>query len=192
MEVSMKSLRLLALIASATAVPAAAAAEEVSQIQGQLVPVGQHNDYLYSFRRWNISSNPIGWMLGSYGLSVSYAPHDNFALRADVNYFHPVGSHENGYELGVGVPIYFRRSYQGAFLEPGLIVRHTETDYDTSASKTIFGPQVLVGWHWTWDSGLNIAAAVGVGRNWSTKPNEYDDSEDEPFVNGYLRFGYAF
>ena len=55
------------------------------------------------------------------------------------------------------------------------------------------GPQVLAGWHWTWDSGFNVAIAVGAGRNLVTKKDRYGYSTSESvFPNGYLRFGYAF
>jgi hypothetical protein len=191
--------RSFALAAALAVLPAAALADEpkptspadVSQINGQLVPVGEHNEYLYNFKRWNVSTNPLGWVLGSYGVSVSYGVHENFALRGDVNYFSPVGTDVKGFELGAGVPIYFRRTYQGAFLEPGIIVR--QFSESGGYSSTTFGPQVLVGWHWTWDSGLNIAAAVGVGRDWSSRSDgdSYYDKE-QIFANGYLRFGYNF
>ena len=54
------------------------------------------------------------------------------------------------------------------------------------------GPQVLVGWHWSWDSGLNVAAAFGAGRNIAAEDNSEDFDSDEIFANGYLRFGYQF
>jgi hypothetical protein len=102
-----------------------------------------------------------------------------------------------GYELGVGVPIYFRRTYQGVFLEPGIILRRSWSDYDDydDSPDTEAGPQILVGWHWTWDSGLNVAAAIGAGRDIAGCQSEceyYEENDEEPFVNGYLRFGYAF
>jgi hypothetical protein len=168
----------------------------VSQINGQLVPVGQHNEYYYEFKRWNVSTNPIGWVVGSYGASVSYGFHQNFAIRADVNYFSPVETDITGYEIGAGLPIYFRRTYQGAFLEPGFILRHFEDSNDAyhDDGMTTMGPQILFGWHWTWDSGLNIAIAAGLGRNWSTSDTDGETSYDDEkiFANGYLRFGYAF
>lgn len=51
---------------------------------------------------------------------------------------------------------------------------------------------MLVGWHWMWDRGLNLAVAAGVGRNWPRQDTESDYDDEAPFVNGYLRFGYAF
>lgn len=160
----------------------------LSQINGTPVPVGTHNEYYYSFRRWNVSSNPLGWMIGSYGVSASYGITDNVALRGDMNYFRPTGG-DDGFEIGVGAPIYFRRTYTGVFLEPGLIVRRFGDD---GWSETTAGPQMLAGWHWIWDSGLNVAVAAGVGRNWSTDDDANHYGDDELFANGYLRFGYAF
>jgi hypothetical protein len=185
---------------AATPPPQTHAWTDVNHINGQLVKVGEENDYLKKFKRWNVSANPIGWVLGFYGVSVSYGINNQMAIRGDVNFMKPVDEEDTtGVELGVGLPIYFRRTYQGLFLEPGLITRTTSSpEYcyecasadDQMVTSTTFGPQVLVGWHWTWSSGLNFAIAGGVGRNWATKRSEYAD--DELFGNGYLRFGYAF
>src|SRR5262245_18268339 len=170
------SLVVAALAAPAIAQPSApppappqnVAWNEVSHINGQLVKVGETNDYLYKYRRTNISTNPLGWIFGIYGVSASYGMSDHFALRGDVNFFHDAfdDNGANGFERGIGVPLYLKRTYQGAFLEPGFIVRGFEhEDYSSSyASPTMrtdvtFGPQVLIGWHWTWDGGFNVAAA---------------------------------
>ena len=159
---------------------------DVSQIHGQLVPVGEHDEFRYSFRRFNVSANPLGWMLGLYGVSASYGFHDNLALRVDANYYAPPGANEDGFELGVGLPIYLRRTYRGPFLEPGFVGRRIG---DGEFASTQVGPQVLAGWQWGWDSGFNIAIAAGVGRNLIGDRDGYDS---EVFPNGYLRFGYAF
>lgn len=161
---------------------------DVSHINGQLVKVGEHNEYYYSFRRTNLSANPLGWVFGIYGASVSYGFSRNVAIRGDVNFFAPPDTDVRGTEIGVGLPIYLRRTYQGPFLEPGFIVR-SFSDGDGDDIDSTVGPQVLLGWHWSWDSGLNLAMAFGAGRNWSTDEEEY---ESEVFPNGYLRFGYAF
>jgi hypothetical protein len=159
---------------------------DVSHINGQLVKVGEHNEYYYTFRRTNLSANPLGWIFGIYGASVSYGFSRNVAIRGDVNYFAPSDTDVRGSEIGVGLPIYLRRTYQGPFLEPGFIVRtFGDGDGDTESQ---LGPQVLLGWHWSWDSGLNLAMAFGAGRDWSTE----EEYESKIFPNGYLRFGYAF
>jgi hypothetical protein len=187
---------------------------QVSNINGQLVPVGEKNSYLYEFKRTIISTDPLGWIIGMYGISGSYAIDDHIAIRGELDYISPPsdsgGATETIVEADVGLPIYFRRTYQGAFLEPGLVMRHTETTspvYNSSSggytsgtttdSTDAFGPQVLVGWHWTWESGLNIAVAAGVGRNLNYKQTYdqygYASNSGDPYIaNGYLRFGYAF
>jgi hypothetical protein len=186
----------LVILAAATAsaqeardLPPAERTPVVSELHGQLVPVGQHNEYLYAHPRYNLSANPIGWVLGSYGVSASYAFHENVAVRADVAYYSPPGADIDGYEIGVGVPIYFRRVYSGAFLEPGAIIRELGPKDADGERETQVGPQVLFGWHWIWDSGLNVSMAFGFGRNTSKTAS---DSSSEVFANGYLRFGYAF
>jgi hypothetical protein len=174
---------------AAAGAPPAPTDKTYSSINGQLVPVGEHNLYTYEFPRWNLSLNPVGWVLGSFGASVSYGFHDNVAARLDVNYFNQVDGNEKGIELGAGLPIYFRRTYQGVFLEPGVIYRRgTDAEMPGAAPVTTMGPQVLLGWHWMWDSGLNVAAAIGLGRNFSATSS----TEAKVFGNAYLRFGYAF
>ena len=190
-----------ATTAPTTAAPQTEDPSNVNTLNGQLVPVGQENDYLKKYKRWNVSTNPLGWVWGSYGVSVSYGLNQNIAIRGDINYYSPPGQdgdyQVSGVEVGVGLPIYFRRTYQGLFLEPGLASRTFTDSYSCDGcsstgetTNTTFGPQVLVGWHWTWSSGLNFAIAAGAGRNWATKDTEY--GSDEVFPNGYMRFGYAF
>ena len=93
---------------------------------------------------------------------------------------------------------YKATSYQGPFIEPGLAVRtytNDTCDYysanptscgTTTESQT--GPQVLVGYHVSYDSGFSMAAAFGIQRNLTTT-SEYDDGI---LPAGYFRVGYAF
>jgi hypothetical protein len=106
------------------------------------------------------------------------------AIRGDINYMAP-DDFTTGAELGIGRPLYFRRTYQGPFVEPGVIMRSFSSDASTANTA---GPQMLVGWHWTYESGWNLAIALGVGRNFSSSSN---GSDSEPFPNGYFRIGYA-
>jgi hypothetical protein len=174
---------------------------DLSSINGQLVPVGEHNEYHYSFRRTNISINPLGIIAGIYGISGSYALSQHVAIRGEFDYWKPIDSNnETGVEVDIGVPLYFRRTYQGLFLEPGVMYRSmTSPDYQgIQTTDTTAGPQALVGWHWSWDSGLNLAAAVGVGRSLnggsgsSGSIGSSGSSDDGLFANGYVRFGYEF
>jgi hypothetical protein len=176
--------------------------EDVSHINGQVVPVGERGNYLVNkWKKTNIASNPIGWMLGFYGLSISHAVHNNVAIRGDVNLIDIHDSDTKGYELGASIPIYFKRVFQGPFIEPGIIIRELDDDNDDyycdfdcgsyDENRASFGPSVVFGWHWTFDSGLNVAAAFGIMRNVNKVESEYDyDSEIEP--SGYFRVGYAW
>jgi hypothetical protein len=162
---------------------------ELSQINGTPIKVGEHNQYYYDYPKWNVSTNPFGVMYGGYNVSISYAASEHVALRGDLNYFAINDSDAVGYELGVGAPLYFKKMYNGFFLEPGLIIREfrdSDSHYD-EGNKTV-GPQILAGWHWTWDSGFNVALAFGMGRDLA---NDSEYGEDV-FPNGYFRVGYAF
>jgi hypothetical protein len=162
----------------------------VSHINGHPVPVGETGHYLKTeWKKTNIASNPIGWMIGFYGVSVSHAVSDNLAFRGDVNLFDDPNSSQRGYEIGASLPIYFRRVYSGPFIEPGLIIRDGDQD-DTRAASV--GPSVVFGWHWTFDSGFNVAVAFGLMRNLTTQRMDtyYDDDDVQP--SGYFRVGYAF
>lgn len=164
----------------ATAAPQNEPWHNVSHVNGMPVPVGQRNDYLYTFRRTNISANPVAWMFEVYGLSAAVAVSNNVAIRGDITYY---GWGDGATEVSVGVPIYFRRTYQGPFLEPGVMSRRYDNGDET-------GPQVLLGWHWMYESGLNLAVAFGAGRDFSKDTDGYSD--DTPFPSGYIRIGYAY
>jgi hypothetical protein len=168
--------------------------DNVSHINGSIVKVGERGDYLLKNKKLNIASNPIGWMFGIYGVSVSHAVSANVAIRGDANIISI--DDESGYEVGVSAPIYFRRVYSGPFIEPGIMARglRDNNDYEYScqgcdSSYSMVGPSVVFGWHWTFDSGLNVAFAFGAARNMNSDNSEYDSDEPEPA--GYFRIGYA-
>ncbi len=179
----------LSILLSAGVASAQDADPDVSTMQGQLVKVGEQNDYRYSFPRWNVSTNPLGMIIGSYGASLSYAPMTNLALRVDANYYNDPESDLAGFEVGLGAPIYFKKMYNGLFLEPGVIY-HRISEGGESAQAV--GPSAMLGYHWFWDSGLNVAVALGAGRNFVDSDDEVFDDFDKIFPTGYLRFGYAF
>ena len=167
----------------------------VSHINGTVVPVGEQNRYLYDFKKTTISTNPIGWIFGFWGVSVSHALSNNIAIRVDANMMS--FADETGYEVGVSLPIYFRRTFSGPFIEPGIIARgfsNDSMDYadclDCSSSSSRFvGPEMLFGWQWMFDSGWNVAMAFGAAR--SMERNSVD-SGDQIEPAGYFRIGYGF
>ncbi len=168
------------------------APSKVPPINGPLVPIGEHDDYVYDHgKKVNVASNPIGWMTGFYGLSVSVAVHPNVVIRGDANLFE--FDDRSGHELGISVPIYFRRAFQGPFLEPGIVARNFGSrscggcdgldDWNGDAAEGA-GPELMVGWHWSDGNGFNVAIAVGAMRNvrvpYDTQPA------------GYFRVGFVF
>ncbi|MBS1118498.1 MAG: hypothetical protein H6Q90_726 [Deltaproteobacteria bacterium] len=162
----------------------------VSHINGQLVPVGEHGSYTYKWKTTNVASNPLGWMFGFYGISVSHAVSSNVAIRGDLNLFEI--DNTSGYEVGASAVIYFKRVFQGPFLEPGIIARdfHDKSCIDCTSSESMVGPEVLFGWHWTFDSGMNVAIAIGAAKRMSQ--DSMDEYSDDVQPAGYFRIGYAF
>jgi hypothetical protein len=175
--------------------------EDVSHINGQLVKVGERTDYLVKDpKRFNISTNPIGFLVGFYGLSVAGAVTDNIVIRGNVEFFdYEFFGRTTGHELAISAPIYLRRAFSGPFIEPGFIYQQTmDTPWDLfgdgdsmPVAHTFAGPEMLFGWHWTFDSGFNIAAALGVTKDTYDQDTDTVES-DEPMPTGYLRVGYAF
>ncbi len=184
-------------VAQATSAPQNEDWNNVHHINGTPVKAGERGEYLKRFRKTNIATNPIGFLTGFYNISVSHAVHENVAVRFDANLFH--NEDLNGHELGIGLPIYLRRAYSGPFIEPGLVTRTLRDSYECwdgpcmDSAQTSAGPQMLIGWHWSFDSGLNMAIAAGALRNMNgdDDANDYDNDEDVEF-NGYFRVGYAF
>jgi hypothetical protein len=164
----------------------------VSHINGQIVKVGERGDYLIKYKHTNIAANPFGPFFGYYDVSASYGVTQNVALSGAVSVYSKNGS--SWFQATASVPVFFRRTYSGPYLEPGLIVRTTSNNYSydcagcgSGSSTTSTGPELLLGWQWSFDSGLNIAWAAGV-----TKDLTSNSESSEPGFNGYFRVGYAF
>ncbi len=165
----------------------------VSHINGQVVPVGERGNYTYKWKTTNVASNPLGWMFGFYGLSVSHAISKNVAIRGDANMFD--FDNTTGYEVGASAVIYFKRVFSGPFLEPGVIARdfHNKGCTDCSDNDSMIGPEMLFGWHWTFDSGMNVAIAGGAAKPIGPKKmDEFGNNRNEVQPAGYFRIGYAF
>jgi hypothetical protein len=183
------------------AAPQTEAWSDVSHINGQLVKVGEHGDYLYKMKKTNIGTNPIGMMFGFYGFSIQHAVSQNVAVRGDISAWSISNGSFSGVEVSAGLPIYFRRTYSGPFFEPGLVY-HSDSHgcYDCSYSSgssydnthTWVGPQMMVGWSWIFDSGLNLAFAFGASKPISNTNNMSYSSSNDPYPAGYFRIGYAF
>ncbi|HEX5063174.1 MAG TPA: hypothetical protein VFV99_27550 [Kofleriaceae bacterium] len=165
----------------------------VSHINGIPVKVGERQDYLYKPKKFNISTNPFGYFFGYYDIAGSMALGQNLAASVAITGWDE--SYSTGYQLSATLPLYFRKTFSGPFLEGGLLIRETKHDYyydcyDCSSGSTMdtdswVGPQLLFGWHWTFDSGLNVAFAAGVAKQMGNTNQDTDG-------NAYFRVGYAF
>jgi hypothetical protein len=174
--------------------------QNVSHINGQLVKIGERHEYLVRFKKENISANPFGPFFGYYDAAYSHGMSQNLAITGsiagyssgDSSYGHTM------FQASVSMPIYLRRTFDGPFLEPGIMYRSsTSGGGDYMSTHTWAGPQLLFGWHWNFDSGLNISWAFGVAKhmtenNTDTSGYDYSDSSDKADYNGYFRFGYNF
>lgn len=188
---------------AAVAPPAAPQNEawsNVSHINGVPVAVGERNRYLYKFKRTNIAVNPFGLLFGYYEGGAQFALSQNIALSVSGAYYSMGNSGDvSGYQLTASAPIYFRRTFSGPFLEPGVITRSSleRVYYDCAVNSgcggqprdTWAGIEMLFGWQWTFDSGLNVAMAFGVAKHLE---GNRSGSSDDADANGYFRVGYAF
>ena len=173
----------------------------VSHINGVPVKVGERQDYLFKPKKYNLSANPFGFFFGYYDIAASMALGSNLAATVAVTGW-DLSEYEQGMQLSATLPLYFRKTFSGPFLEAGLLVRTSDEEdyyyadcYDCSSydyqesSNSWVGPQLMFGWHWTFDSGLNTSFAFGVAKRLNGDNNSYDSG---PEANGYFRVGYAF
>jgi hypothetical protein len=163
----------------------------VSHINGQIVKIGERTDYLVKGKSTNLSTNPFGLLFNYFDISGAHALTQNVVLSGSLTMWN------NNMQGSITLPLYFRRAFSGPFLEPGLLMRSTSnTDSyacsgcaNGSSTDSWSGPEILFGWHWTYDSGLNVAMAFGGARRLGSNP---DGSSNQAEVNGYFRVGYAF
>ena len=135
--------------------------EKISKIDGQLVPVGEKNNYEKDYPKINVGMNVFLLPADIFSASASYAFHDNLAARVGfISSHHKDSSYSS---VNAGLPIYFKKVYNGFFVEPG---------YDTHSKFYTAG-----GYHWMWDSGLNLFVGAGAAKHGGM---------------GYLQMAYAF
>jgi hypothetical protein len=162
-----------------------------STIGGQLVPTGEHNKYEYSYKKHLISTNPLAWFLGTFGIGYSYAFSQYISVRGDAAFLHVRDTDLYGFELDVSAPIFFKKMNDGFYLEPGLFALYV--DVGDAGNAQGGGVQLILGWSWIWDSGFNINLGAGLGNAWLSASSSGDtDTYDGLIPRGRLQFGYAF
>jgi hypothetical protein len=166
--------------------------ETYSKIDGQLVPVGEKNKYEYRYQKHLVSTNPLTWFFGTFGLGYTYAFHKHFAAHVEAGFFHIWKTELYGAEFTASVPIYFKKMHDGFYLEPGAYLLAVDA-YGTSVVAG--GPQLLLGWSWIWDSGFNVNLGFGMSYTFADFQGEDDwwsGAVDGPWPRGRLAFGYAW
>jgi hypothetical protein len=170
----------------------------VSHINGVPVPVGERNQYLYTIKHTNLALNPIGLVAGYYEGAVSHAIGNNVAVSIEVAAQSRDGA--TAEQVALTFPIYFKKVFTGPFIEPGFVVRSDngdgccETCCDgccASSSTTTTQFEMMLGWSWLFDNGLNMSVAGGIARNLNNNDGD-SDVMDEISPAGYFRVGYAF
>jgi hypothetical protein len=174
----------------------------VSHINGQIVKVGERGDYLINnHQHTNIAVDPFGPFVGYYDASITHAISQNIAVSGSLAVWTMENGSHTGYQATGSLPIFFRRTFSGPYLEPGLITRSSSYSdpyacsgcASDSTSHSWFGPELLFGWQWTFDSGLNIAMAAGVAKRATDSSSDMTTSSSSGNeANGYFRVGYAF
>jgi hypothetical protein len=146
---------------------------------------------IYSRRHFNLSTNPLGMMFGYYGASGEVTLSRLFAARLDGDVWDSqstTSTRLSGYELGASVPFYPSGMYFGPFFEPGIVFRASRvTTQGETHHRAWIGPELLIGLHFMFRSGFNVAIALGLAR-----PLVTQGEVREKQVDGYLRFGIAF
>jgi hypothetical protein len=158
----------------------------VSNINGVPVKVGERNAYLYDYKKINVTVDPFGAFFGYWDGSVQVGVTRNVAISGSISAGNLLDGN-TGVQFTASAPIYFRRTFSGPFLEPGIIVGSESNGCPGNDNWT--GPELLFGWQWNFDSGLNIAWALGVYKHLDD-PNYDGESSVSP--NGYFRVGYNF
>lgn len=169
--------------------------DKYSNIEGQVVPVGEKNRYEYDYPKWNIYTNPFSWFWGQMSLGASRAIHQNFTINGSAGFLYGYWGEPNVYGglFDLSATAWFRKVFSGFYLEPGVALVFATQGGTADVSATVGGPQLIAGWGWIWDSGFNINLGLGLGYYWGKGDNFQNTSYlDGIFPTGKLAFGYAF
>jgi hypothetical protein len=163
---------------------------------------------------------PVGWLLGSFGASGYVRIGGHFAVRANIaaltdgeviGEFIPEAGHRGTItDYGIGGVWYPRRTWDGALIEFGALLRARNTstvdaDPEVTTRSTTYAGRALIGWSWLIRSSVFVAFAVGGswGRE-SGRTTSVDKHVDEMMpmtsplrrnrfaAESYLRFGVVF
>jgi hypothetical protein len=165
-----------------------------------LIPVGERHRYRNTYKTWNVWTNPFGYFFGSFNAGVSYAFHQNFKANIEPQFIYFFNARPKAVVGGgatASVSIFFKKVYDGFYLEPGarILYLSQEREFgDSTAQGLVGGPQLIAGWGWVWDAGFNVNLGFGMGYFWGKVGQDVEDTEafDGVFPAGNLQFGFTF
>ncbi len=169
-----------------------------------------------------VAVDPLGFINGQYGASLARRLNDHAALRIDGQFVRNLEGVEasSTWRIGVSLPLYLNKTFQGPFIEPGIAASHQligigAYPFPQDAPPAFHGvrdyaagPEIFVGWQRLFENGLHIAAAIGASQDWtgtSVMPGVAGTvygsvpiagngigAFARPNAETYLRVGYAF
>jgi hypothetical protein len=131
----------------------------------------------------NLQLSPIGVIFGFYSIAAERALSSNIALALELDAANTGGGAGTATQAILSLPLYIKRTFSGPFIEPGVLV------HSTSYEPAYAGIELLIGWTYLFDSGVNISGAIGISRRIDGDGELVVDALDP---SGYFRVGYAF
>jgi len=142
-----------------------------------------------------VATNPVGLVIGQAAISVSRAVHERVAIRVDGILID--NNVLRGASASASVAVYVARVFDGPFVEPGFMVRHGRSKFLCDGSSMcgaegLTGPQLMIGWQWTFGPGVSIAAAVGAIYDLGDHSDFLIDPDSGLAPTGSVNTGFAF
>jgi hypothetical protein len=133
--------------------------------------------------RFELATDPLGLIQGRYELAATYALTDHLAVRGSVMRG-DASTQATLSRATLCVVAYLDRTFHGPFLEAGFGYEDNWFEITNTG-----GPEVLLGWQWTYAKHYSLSTAVGAMRVWG--PTISDQPEPIEYES-YVNLGYVF
>lgn len=149
--------------------------------------------------RFELATDPVGLFMGNYVLAAAYALTDHVVARASYSHGDPA-MQLTTFHATATAQVFLDRAFHGPFLETGYVWEDDLVGYAALggsqdapdyASLHKEGPEMLVGYQWTYAMHLTLSAAAGVMR--VLYPSAVGGQAPQPTeYQWYLNAGYVF
>jgi hypothetical protein len=152
---------------------------------------------------YELATNPLAIVDEEYSVSMAAAVASHVVVRGELQLAAAnVPLADVSAAAGLSVRLFLDHAFQGPFIEPGVITRTTTTSGNCLENSTIvdgmcgytprtLGPEIYVGWQWTFGSHFTGAASFGVEKVWFAD-NGLSAAAIPHVFAGALRVGYAW